>query len=289
MNSQSNTEHSSPALGGDPHPLFDLNLKWASRTPGDPVEARLLAIWRDLLGTGQVGIRDNFFESGGHSLLAVRLFARIREEFQVDLPLPLIFQYGTVEELARILRADPEASLTSGVFPIQPLGTQTPLFLVSEGLYLRPLAMAFSPSRPVFACQPIEEGKVVYRTSVQETARIFFHNLIACTPEGPYLLLAQSAYGYYALELARILKENGKHVAFLGLPDTFPPGPRRRMRFPNWVQYHRENLRGRNSRQMLTYLADYVRHLVQRRFPAPWPERRIARYEERGEILKERA
>jgi hypothetical protein len=40
---------------------------------------------------------------------------------------------------------------------------------------------------------------------------------------------------------------------------------------------------------MLTYLADYVRHLVQRRFPAPWPERRIARYEERGEILKERA
>jgi acyl carrier protein len=56
------------------------------------------------LGIRPVGVKDNLFELGGNSLLAVRLFSKIREVFGKELPLPAIFQAPTVEELAEVLR-----------------------------------------------------------------------------------------------------------------------------------------------------------------------------------------
>jgi len=77
-----------------------LNAAFAPRTP----EEQLLAeIWSQVLGVKQVGIRDNFFELGGHSLLATQLIAKVREAFQVELPLRSLFQSPTVESLAEAI------------------------------------------------------------------------------------------------------------------------------------------------------------------------------------------
>jgi len=79
---------------------FPLNAAFAPRTP----EEQLLAeIWSQVLGVKQVGIRDNFFELGGHSLLATQLIAKVREAFQVELPLRSLFQSPTVESLAAVI------------------------------------------------------------------------------------------------------------------------------------------------------------------------------------------
>jgi len=59
---------------------------------------------------------------------------------------------------------------------------------------------------------------------VQETARIYYHNLVDFYPQGPYLLLGHCAEGYFVLELARWLIQSGQEVAFLGLLDSYPPG-----------------------------------------------------------------
>ncbi|MDP8934422.1 MAG: AMP-binding protein, partial [Cyanobacteriota bacterium] len=76
---------------------FPLNAAFAPRTP----EEQLLAeIWSNVLGVKQIGIGDNFFELGGHSLLATQLIAKVREAFQVELPLRSLFQSPTVESLA---------------------------------------------------------------------------------------------------------------------------------------------------------------------------------------------
>jgi acyl transferase domain-containing protein/acyl carrier protein len=72
--------------------------------PRNAVEATIADIWQTLLGIEQVGIYDNFFELGGHSLLAVQVTSRLREAFQVELPLKsILFDAPTVAGLAAII------------------------------------------------------------------------------------------------------------------------------------------------------------------------------------------
>jgi acyl carrier protein len=66
----------------------------------NPVEEVLAGIWVEVLGLDQVGIHDNFFELGGHSLLATQVMSRVRESFQVELPLRTLFENPTVGSLA---------------------------------------------------------------------------------------------------------------------------------------------------------------------------------------------
>jgi acyl-coenzyme A synthetase/AMP-(fatty) acid ligase len=68
--------------------------------PGTPVEEALADIWRELLPIDRVGVHDGFFELGGHSLLATQLISRIREMFDLDLPLRRLFERPTVRGLA---------------------------------------------------------------------------------------------------------------------------------------------------------------------------------------------
>jgi acyl carrier protein len=69
--------------------------------PRTPIEAVLVQIWADVLRRKQISLQDNFFALGGHSLVATQLMARVREAFQVDLPLRSLFEAPTVAGLAR--------------------------------------------------------------------------------------------------------------------------------------------------------------------------------------------
>jgi hypothetical protein len=63
----------------------------------------LAEIWCNLLNVPRVGVRDNYFRLGGHSLLAIRVMSRVREAFQIDLPMASIFEAPTVEGLATLI------------------------------------------------------------------------------------------------------------------------------------------------------------------------------------------
>ncbi|MHC5857704.1 type I polyketide synthase [Nostoc sp.] len=80
------------------------NLQTAYIAPSNEIEQKIANIWQELLGTELVGIHDNFFELGGHSLLAVQVTSRLRENFQVELPLQsILFDAPTVAGLAVII------------------------------------------------------------------------------------------------------------------------------------------------------------------------------------------
>src|SRR5262249_17903587 len=68
--------------------------------PRTPVEQTLASIWSELLGLARVGIHDNFFDSGGHRLLATQLISSVREKFQVEVTWRQLFERPTIESFA---------------------------------------------------------------------------------------------------------------------------------------------------------------------------------------------
>jgi len=82
----------------------------AAVAPEGPAQARLLALWRQVLRRENLGITDNFFDHGGHSLLAVELLALVRRETGRQLPFAAVFEMPTVQQMASLLEPD-EATL----------------------------------------------------------------------------------------------------------------------------------------------------------------------------------
>ena len=76
----------------------------------DDVELVLTQLWQRLLGLDQVDVRTDFFDSGGHSLLAVRLFTEIRKRFNIDFGLSTLFEARTIGALAELIRKAREAN-----------------------------------------------------------------------------------------------------------------------------------------------------------------------------------
>ncbi|RKI15222.1 non-ribosomal peptide synthetase [Corallococcus sp. AB030] len=195
--------------------------------PRDALEMQLARIWEDVLGVRSVGVRSSFFELGGHSLLAVRMLASIRERLGLSLPLSVLFQQPTVEQLAQVLRDDSRAWT-----PLVPLERgepgQRPLFLVHPGggnvLAYSELARRLGPSLPVFGLQSRGlDGRPVVE-SIEEMATLYIEAIRTVQPQGPYQLGGWSLGGVIAYEMARRLREAGEAVDLLALIDAHAPG-----------------------------------------------------------------
>ena len=101
--------------------------------PRTPTQENLVAIWAEVLGLERVGIHDDFFDLGGHSLLATQLISRIRNHFQVELPLRQVFEYPTVAKLV----AQMEQALPTALPPIEPISRseRLPLSFAQQRLW----------------------------------------------------------------------------------------------------------------------------------------------------------
>lgn len=71
-----------------------------ARAPRNQTEERLAAIWKELLNVSDIGMKDDFFESGGHSLLAIRMISAIRKQFGMEVSVSDVFDLPTIEQLA---------------------------------------------------------------------------------------------------------------------------------------------------------------------------------------------
>jgi aspartate racemase len=198
--------------------------------PRDKLELQVAKIWEQVLGINSVGIRDNLFEVGGHSLLAARLLAEIEKLFGKKLPLSAIFQSPTVEQLANILREPEWSSPSPSMVVIQP-GTgsyKPPLFCIhvlGRGLeFYRPLLNYLDRSQSVLGLSTqIMDEKLAPPNRVEELAAYYIKEMQTFQPHGPYFLLGVSFGGTVAFEMARQLDAKGQKVALLGLLDTYGP------------------------------------------------------------------
>jgi NAD(P)-dependent dehydrogenase (short-subunit alcohol dehydrogenase family)/acyl carrier protein len=101
------SQHSERPVTYHPRPRLQVTYVEAR----DEVEQAIAAMWQKLLGIEPVGIHDRFFDLGGHSLLALQFFGELRNVYQVDLPLPKIFEAPTVAELAATVKRMKEETL----------------------------------------------------------------------------------------------------------------------------------------------------------------------------------
>lgn len=88
-------------------------LESAYVAPRTPIEEQLSKIWAEVLGVESVGVHDNFFNMGGHSLLVTQLVFRVRETFQVELPLRHLFEMPTLADLAKSIEMARQAGAST--------------------------------------------------------------------------------------------------------------------------------------------------------------------------------
>jgi amino acid adenylation domain-containing protein len=105
--------------------------------PRNPIEEVLVSIWEVILGRTGIGIHGNFFELGGHSLLATQLASRIRDTFEIEIPLKDIFANPTISDLAGVIKSIKITSETLQIPPLvaQPRSDEIPLSYSQQRLW----------------------------------------------------------------------------------------------------------------------------------------------------------
>ena len=196
------------------------------RAPIDEIERHMAKLWGQVLNLEKVSVRANFFEIGGHSLLAAELFTLIEGAFSKRIPLAALFQRPTIEELAQCLRQDEWSPDWASLVPITAGGSRPPLFLVHGAggnvLLYRDLANRLGADQPVYGLQAHGlDGLLAPLTRIEDMAERYVTEVRTLQPEGPYHLGGYCLGGVVALEMARRLMEQGEEVALVAMLETY--------------------------------------------------------------------
>ncbi|MBD1807083.1 amino acid adenylation domain-containing protein [Microcoleus sp. FACHB-SPT15] len=195
-------------------------------TAQNDLELQLTQIWEKVLGIENISIKDNFFELGGHSLLAAQLLAQVEQIVGKNLPLAILLQAPTVEELANLLTKEEESTVSwSALVPIQPAGSKPPLFCVhavmGNVLNFWNLARYLGSDQPVYGLQARGlDGKQAPLSRVEDMATEYLKEVRLIQPQGPYYLSGYSFGGAVAFEMAQQLVAQGEKIALLVLFDA---------------------------------------------------------------------
>ena len=224
------------------------DLDSAYEEPETDSEKLLARIWSELLGVRQIGVNDDFFQLGGHSLHAVRLFVAIGKQYGISLPLSTLFEKPSIRTLATLLDTQsprqqlaasvqdgsaqpttPSRTEYSSLVPIQPFG-EGPAFYCAAGmggnpLNLRALALEMGIDQPFYGLQPqgLDGISKLHRTIPQMAAH-YIAEIRRKQPNGPYFLGGYSGGGVVAFEMAKQLVAQGERIGALVFLDSVAPG-----------------------------------------------------------------
>jgi len=265
--------------------------------PASPLELELAGLWRELLGLEQVGVNDDFFELGGQSLIAVRLFGRIRKKWNIDLPLATLFEAPTIAKCAVILT---ERGVAVGLEKVavaapKPVGfkhlvtiqkgdpKRLPFFCVHGAggnvLNFRDLARAMDRQQPFYGLQARGiDGVLAPHATIDEMATAYLAEVREVQPHGPYQFAGYSGGGLVAYEMCQRLTKAGEEVGLLGFIDTFHPqmpvrGVTAKVRLERLreggIDYLRSAVTGRLERRRVRQTFEQIDALLARGQPMP--------------------
>ncbi len=237
---QANVVDSAEAGDGQKFQRPELDSEYVA--PSTDIERTLVGFWEDLLGVDQVGVADSFFDLGGHSLIAVRLFAMIKKAYRTEFPISVLFEAPTIAQCAALIAertgGDSDTAVDGGVAEAPKRrfthlvamhkgegGPKTPFFLVAgmfgNVLNLRHLAHLIGQDRPFYGLQARGLlGDQPPHETLADAATDMIAELRQVQPQGPYMLGGFSGGGLTAYEMAHQLEAEGETVSLLVMLDT---------------------------------------------------------------------
>lgn len=218
-----------------PAPISSFSNEPVRSRPRDQIEVQLTALWQQVLEVSKIGIHDNFFDRGGHSLKAAHLFFLLEQVYGRRLPLATLFQAPTIAELASVLSQEHWTPPWQSLVAIQPSGTAIPIFMVpgvgGNVLPFAQLAKLLGPDQPCYGLQARGlDGKEAPFTSVPEIASHYIAEIRRVRPNGPYIVLGSCTGGLVAYEMAQQLLGQGQAVTLV-IMETWHPSSYRRHRY----------------------------------------------------------
>jgi len=230
--------------------------------PRDTIESKLLAIWKEVLGTESTDVTQDFFHLGGHSLLAAKLLYLIEQEFHQPLSLAFIFQAPTTEMMADWLRSPNQGLRARTIIEIQPKGLQPPLFWVRAGPRFRLLAEKLGTDQPFLGLDiPFSDAiKLPTPYRIEDIAAFLIKAMREVQPHGPYFLAGLCVNAVIAYEMARQLQAQKEEVALLAMLDAhnqaYYKNPLRDGRYTGRIKYHLANIVNSDLRGGSAYVRD---------------------------------
>ncbi len=200
--------------------------------PWLPLHHQLMALWERTLKVPCHGINENFFERGGHSLLAVRMLAGVEEICGKRLPASAMFSAQTVGELADLILKDSTAA-HGEMIPLRKEGVGAAILhwhgdLQGGGYYARRLSGELE--NPFYVLPTFPPGAPPC-ADASTLARLHVEYLRGIGLRGPFILSGFCLSGWLALEMARQLADAGETIEKVILIDSAPLGAA-----PRWMQ-----------------------------------------------------
>ncbi|MEU3375144.1 alpha/beta fold hydrolase, partial [Streptomyces sp. NPDC006660] len=190
-------------------------------------EELLCSLFAEALGVPSVGVHENFFDLGGHSLMIVKMLAKVRSVLGVRLPIRALFEAPTVSELALRLEGGDEGGAFDVLLPLRTAGAKAPLFCVHPvtglGWSYAGLLREISAEHPVYALQARGMGgDEELPRRLEDMAADYVARIREVQPSGPYHLLGWSFGGVVAHAMAVQLRKAGEEVELLAMLDSYP-------------------------------------------------------------------
>jgi thioesterase domain-containing protein len=194
-----------------------------------PAEEKLLVgIWKDLLCVPEVGIDDNFFEVGGHSLLAAQVIAHVQSATGRKIAVSAVFRAPTIRAFAQLLREDALSHPDPIAMKLQPGASTVRFFGVAvpgvDTFGFAQLARHLPPDQPIYKLQasgPVVFGRPLSSAELQELAKRYVEAMRTEQPHGPYCIGAMCAGVVIAQGMILQLESQGEEVALFTIFDTW--------------------------------------------------------------------
>ncbi|HXQ74300.1 MAG TPA: amino acid adenylation domain-containing protein, partial [Pyrinomonadaceae bacterium] len=193
--------------------------------PANDFERQLVKIWEEILNVRPIGVTDNFFERGGHSLLVVRLLADVEQIYRREITISSFFRKPTIRDLIEMVDKGDIADLDALVC-IQRGAWRTPFFVVhalgGDVRFFSTLAGYMGDDQPFYGMQGPYPGDLKEFISIEQIATNYLEEITAAHP-GPYHLGGYSFGSSVAFEMASQLKRQGKEVGVLAFLEGSSP------------------------------------------------------------------
>lgn len=191
--------------------------------PSTPLELKLTKVWEEVLNINPIGVNDDFFELGGTSLLAIRLFGQIEKQLNHFLPPTILLENRTIKALSNTIEekfGEGEIQRWSSIVPLKTKGNKAPLFCIHAGgahvFYYSVLSKHLDREQPMYAVQPLGlDGNASGFTGIKDVAAHYIKEMQQIYPQGPYALLGYCLSTAICLEMSHQLHKAGETSSLL--------------------------------------------------------------------------